>query len=120
MQRNHKHILLFFCLFILFNSCFVFADESEDLSEPIQNDYNSSTPIVVDITQLLNKDSDKDSKSEPDSVYVLEPELVSAETKSQKVTAADATGLKAVMLSLIGDYETTITDYTYQSVTSDT
>lgn len=118
MQRNHKHVLLFFCLFLLCNSCFVFADESEDISEPVQNDNNSSTPIVVDITQLLNKDSDKDSDSEPDAVYVLEPELVSAETKSQRVTAADATGLKAVMLSLIGDYETTITDYTYQSGSS--
>ena len=98
--------------------CFVFAEDAEDLSVPVQNDNNTSAPIVVDITQLLNKDSDKDSTVDPDTVYILEPELVSAETKSQRITAADATGLKAVMLSLIGDYETTVTDYTYQSGSS--
>lgn len=115
MLRDHKKILLFFCLCFVLSSCFVFADESEDLSEPVQNDNNSTAPLVVDITQLLNKDSDSDQVNDPDTVYILEPELVSAETKSQKITAADSTGLKAVMLSLIGDYETTITDYTYQS-----
>lgn len=118
MLRDHKKFLLFFCLCFLLNSCFVFADESEDLSEPVQNDNNSTAPLVVDITQLLNKDSDTDSATDPDTVYILEPELISAETKSQKITASDATGLKAVMLSLIGDYETTITDYTYQSGSS--
>lgn len=117
MQKNNKHILLFFCLFILCNSCFVFADDTEGVSEPVQNDNNTSAPIVVDITQLLNKDTNSDTAS-PDTVYILEPELVSAETKSQRITAANATGLKAVILSLIGDYETTITDYTYQSGSS--
>ena len=118
MLRDHKKIFLFFCLCFVLSSCFVFADDSQDLSEPVQNDNNSTAPIVVDITQLLNKDTDSDTTTDPDTVYILEPELVSAETKSQKITAADATGLKAVMLSLIGDYETTITDYTYQSGSS--
>lgn len=118
MLRDHKKLLLFFCLCFLCSSCFVFADDAEDLSEPVQNGNNTSAPLVVDITQLLNKDTDKDSTEDPDTVYILEPELVSAETKSQRITAADATGLKAVMLSLIGDYETTITDYTYQSGSS--
>ena len=118
MLRDHKKILLFFCLCFVLSFCFVFAEDAEDLSVPVQNDNNTSAPIVVDITQLLNKDSDKDSTVDPDTVYILEPELVSAETKSQRITAADATGLKAVMLSLIGDYETTVTDYTYQSGSS--
>lgn len=36
----------------------------------------------------------------------------------ETVTANDATGFKAVMLSLLGDYETVVTDYTYQSGSS--
>ena len=118
MLRDHKKILLFFCLCFVLSSCLVFADDAEDISEPVQNDNNTSAPLVVDITQLLNKDTNKTSTEDPDTVYILEPELISAETKSQKITAADATGLKAVMLSLIGDYETTVTDYTYQSGSS--
>lgn len=118
MLRDHKKLLLFFCLCFMCSSCFIFADDAEDLSEPVQNDNNTSAPLVVDITQLLNKDNDSGSADDPDTVYILEPELVSAETKSQRITAADATGLKAVMLSLIGDYETTVTDYTYQSGSS--
>lgn len=118
MLRDHKKILLFFCFCFVLSSCFVFADDAEDISESVQNDNNTTAPLVVDITQLLNKDTDKTSVEDPDTVYILEPELISAETKSQKITAADATGLKAVMLSLIGDYETTVTDYTYQSGSS--
>lgn len=118
MLRDHKKLLLFFCLCLLCNTCFVFADEAGDIIEPVQDDNNSTAPLVVDITQLLNKDSDQDPDADPNTVYILEPELISAETKSQRITAADATGLKAVMLSLIGDYETVVTDYTYQSGSS--
>lgn len=32
-----------------------------------------------------------------------------------RISASDSTGFKSVMLSLIGDYETVVTDYTYQS-----
>lgn len=44
--------------------------------------------------------------------------LKSVETSNAKISASDTNGLKALMLSLIGDYETTVTDYTYQSGTS--
>ena len=45
-------------------------------------------------------------------------ELVSIEETRTVISADDATGLKAIMLDLIGDYETVITDYTYQSGSS--
>lgn len=44
--------------------------------------------------------------------------LVGLKTENRSVTANDATGLKAVLLSIIGDYDTVITDYTYQSGSS--
>lgn len=44
--------------------------------------------------------------------------LKSVSVSNEKITAEDATGFKAIMLSLIGDYETTVTDYTYQSGSS--
>lgn len=52
--------------------------------------------------------------------YAADDDLIlrSVNVSNEKVTASDANGFKAVMLSLIGDYETVITDYTYQSGTS--
>lgn len=41
--------------------------------------------------------------------------LKSVNVSNQRVSASDATGLKAIMLELIGDYETVVTDYVYQS-----
>lgn len=41
--------------------------------------------------------------------------LVSADTSIKSIRAANSTGLKAVILSLIGNYDTTVTDYTYQN-----
>lgn len=48
----------------------------------------------------------------------IEGELVNVEKTIQTVRPQDANGFKAVMLSLIGNYETVITDYTYQSGSS--
>ncbi len=41
--------------------------------------------------------------------------LRSVNISNERITADETNGLKSIMLSLIGDYETTITDYTYQS-----
>lgn len=41
--------------------------------------------------------------------------LSSVNVSNERITANDTNGFKSVMLSLIGDYETTITDYTYQN-----
>ena len=45
-------------------------------------------------------------------------DLVDKTTQKVKISANDSTGFKRVMLSIIGDYETTITDYKYQSGSS--
>lgn len=44
--------------------------------------------------------------------------LVDVQSTKQRVSANDSNGLKAVILGMIGDYETVITDYTYQSGSS--
>lgn len=41
--------------------------------------------------------------------------LMSISRSNERVTASDSNGFKSVILNLIGDYETVITDYTYQS-----
>ena len=42
-------------------------------------------------------------------------DLVDIDTKLMRVTASDSSGLKAILLSIIGDYETVVTDYTYNN-----
>lgn len=53
-----------------------------------------------------------------DDVRDNQVQLKSVSVSNERITAEDATGFKAIMLSLIGDYETTVTDYTYQSGSS--
>lgn len=115
-MRNKKFFLLFFCLLLIGSSSFAFADDSADDSVSIPDDIGSATPIVVDITQLLNRDDTSGSDStEPDLVEVIEPVLVKAEQTRQTVQPSDANGFKAVLLTILGDYETVVTDYTYQN-----
>lgn len=43
------------------------------------------------------------------------PTLTSVDISKKRVSASDTSGFKAVMLTLLGDYETVVTDYTYQN-----
>lgn len=45
-------------------------------------------------------------------------DLVSAQVTSYSLTSSDTSGLKAIMLDLIGDYDTVVTDYTYRQGSS--
>lgn len=114
-MRNKKFILLFFCLCLVSSYSFVFADDAEDISESIPDDISSPASVVVDITQLLNS---RDSEPDPDFVQQVEVQdlqLVGMEQSIQKVSANDATGFKAVLLTVLGDYETVVTDYEYRN-----
>lgn len=116
-----RKVILFFLLCSL-AVVPVFADEQlSDDSESIQVNNDNTAPVVVDITQLLNNTSQEDeSKTNnlPQEVIALEPELVAVTSSQQRISASDATGFKAVLLGLIGDYETTITDYEYRTGSS--
>lgn len=41
--------------------------------------------------------------------------LKSVNVSNERITANDTNGLKSIMLDLIGDYETVVTDYVYQN-----
>lgn len=45
----------------------------------------------------------------------IQGELVSETKTVQRVSASDSNGFKAVLLGLLGDYETVITDYEYRT-----
>lgn len=101
---------------LISSSSFAFADDPADDSVTIPDDISSSTPVVVDITQLLNRDDSSGSDpTDPDLVEVIEPRLVEAKQTKQTVQPSDANGFKAVLLTILGDYETVVTDYTYQN-----
>lgn len=51
----------------------------------------------------------------PLTVELVPMELESVNTSLQRVSASDSTGLKSIMLSLIGDYDTVVTDYVYSN-----
>ena len=87
-------------------SCgFVYAAERESRE-------NISTAPVVSFNDLLDI---LDSRSTAPISGALEGELVDIQQTRTTVSADDATGLKAIILGLIGNYETVTTDYTYQS-----
>lgn len=91
-------------LCILISTSVVFADTEKATSGAIIYDYPSD---ILDLLALRANTSN-----------AIEGELVNVEKTIQRVRPQDANGFKAVMLSLLGDYETVITDYTYQSGSS--
>lgn len=102
---KNKFLIVVLCLII--STVPVFADQEKEFatSSAISFDY------PLDILELLSARSAVPSGA-------IEGELVSVEKSLMRVSASDATGFKAVMLSLLGDYETVVTDYTYQSGSS--
>lgn len=115
-MRNKKFFLLFFCLCLIGSSCFAFADDADNDSISISDNIDTPATVVVDITQLLNRDDSSGSDpGEPDLVQVTDLELVNATQTRQTVTPSDTNGFKAVLLTIIGDYETVVTDYEYRN-----
>lgn len=112
-MRNKKFPLLFFCICLLCSYTFIYADELTVNEPTVPDDVSGPQTVVVDITQLLNKDD-----PDPDTVQkveIQEPQLVQVEQTRTTVAPSDANGFKAVLLTVLGDYETVVTDYTYQN-----
>lgn len=95
-----------------------------DLNELVENTESGTVtevPTDVNNTQifLVLPAQDKTDPQEDAADLINQREettvLKSVEVTRQRVSAEDATGLKASVLSLIGDYETVVTDYTYQN-----
>lgn len=125
-----KKILLFFLCMLLAASYIYADDESADLSESIpviEPSDQGNTSVTVDLNSLVDQLTNSSVKYDPDQdpaevdpleVTVVPDKLISAETQLMKVSASDATGFKALILQILGDYETVVTDYTYQSGSS--
>lgn len=113
-MRNKKFFILFFCLCFMCSCCFAYADDADD-SITIPDNIDAPATVVVDITQLLNQDSRYDQEDSVQQVEVLEPQLIEVNQTRQTVQPSDANGFKAVLLTVLGDYETVVTDYTYQN-----
>lgn len=121
---NKKIFIFFLLVVLLFANCmFIFADdqtddntEDDNLSILDEVDDLGLTQVVVDITQLIKPtENNSDEEDKITQVEIIDPVLVDFETTQLRISPSDTSGFKAVLLSILGDYETTITDYTYQS-----
>lgn len=90
-------------VFVLLASVFVFADTKQEISTGAAIFYEYPTDILALLSSRSNNQN------------VIEGELVDIKQTKQAVTPQDANGLKAIMLTILGDYETVTTDYTYQT-----
>lgn len=114
-----KILLFFLCFMFAVTSCFADSELSNDGTvsdndDTLSDNADTKSNVVVDITSLLTKDSET-SSDEVQQVEVIEPVLLSTDTTLQSVSANDTTGFKSVLLSVLGSYDTVVTDYTYQS-----
>lgn len=92
---------IFICLLcIVVCTVPVFADYENATSSAIYFDYPND---ILDLIMARSSDS------------TISGELIGIEKTMMKVSANDSTGFKAIILSLIGDYETVITDYEYRN-----
>lgn len=120
------------CVFILVTClfCNVFADTVTDSAIEISessifetvSDSSSGLTVVVNPTdnssllEVIDRlASSGSSESDISSVSFDAPVLKSVNVSNERISASDANGFKAVILGLIGDYDTIITDYTYQN-----
>lgn len=100
---NRYYVYALMLTLILTCSIPVYADTSDDSnssssgSDSVYNDYYTDVSVSPIIQTLP------------------EGELLEVKSTTNRVSASDATGLKSLMLTLIGDYDTVVTDYTYQS-----
>ena len=85
-----------FLVFLLFTCLLLFP-----LSVYASSEGTLSVSDVVDILDAARPDSGM--------------ELKSVNVSNERVSASDSSGFKAVMLTVLGDYETVVTDYVYQN-----
>lgn len=130
MNRYARFISVFmFC--VLFAFSFSFADSVDDSvsegtveTDVVLPDSNGSV-VIVDNSAIGNAISSltdlisSGAISSPEIVQVdpvdMNVTLQSVNVSTERISASDANGFKAVLLGLIGDYETIITDYEYRN-----
>lgn len=100
---SRKLLSVTLCLFLCFSPLVCYATEQTSKVVTGAPFYEYPT----DILELL-------AARQPSSAFI-EGELVGSTKTIQRVSASDSNGFKAVLLNLLGDYETVITDYEYRN-----
>lgn len=111
---------IFVCLFVCFSfalyPCFCFADGS---SSEVPETSSVTEYYYLDTSSLEDKVDELSSTVEElrdiNKSQVVEGDLVEVNSQLFTVSASGSNGLKSLLLSLIGDYETVVTDYTYNN-----
>lgn len=89
--------------------------QDQELFEVSGGAGTSPLTVVVNLPQSSG-DNSISSDVSTDSANFVEPlTLQSVSVSSERITSAGTNGLKSEWLSLIGDYETIVTDYTYSN-----
>lgn len=113
-----KRISILILIFLLVFSCVSFADDAEITSNPDEFENISENPDIVypysDITPLLQDIADTLKETNSNGNIVIEPQE-NTTLQQLRLSANDTSGLHAVLLSLIGDYNPIVKDYTYTS-----
>lgn len=124
--KSHYCFRSVVCLFLLCILCLspvlCFADsvQDPDASQGLPDPDPSVVYVPADdYSQVLDDiKSGVDDLNDPARNGVIVGDLVDSQETRLRVSSSDATGLKSVLLSIIGEYETVVTDYTYQTGSS--
>lgn len=98
-----KIIAVTLCLFLCLFPFLCYASQSE-------HQVATGAPFYDYPTDILELLAVRGSSSN-----FIEGELVNTTKTIQRVSASDSNGFKAVLLNLLGDYETVVTDYEYRN-----
>lgn len=130
LMNRYARFISVFILCFLFAFSFSFADsvddllpENEDQTTPVYDDSNGNVVIVDNsaIGDAISNLADIISSGAISSEIVqvdpvdMNVTLHSVNVSTERISASDTNGFKAVLLGLIGDYETIITDYEYRN-----
>lgn len=103
MKRFFVFLFCFFLVVLPVSAAEVY-EPSEDVDEP------SMTIRVIDSSEPL------DVFVTGEQVYSASADEVGVVTQTlEPITPSNTTGLKKIMITLIGDYESIVTDYRYQN-----
>lgn len=89
----------------------------ESVSEDVSTDNGSNITVVINNPSTEKDTSTVEDKDTIQEVVIREEDLIlnSVTTETLRITANDTSGLKSVLLGVIGDYETVVTDYEYRN-----
>lgn len=118
MKVKFKDVLIFICCLItILMPCLAFADGDEPgISSEGTSDLLPSESPQIDTTNIESKLDEiigtLQATPTEGNLEIVEPDTT---VSVLRISASDTSGLHSVMLSLIGDYNPIVKDYTYQS-----